>query len=127
MTSIFAAGTWKISWRNCEECWLITIRRSESSASSTITRSWSGFGFTQHGVQRSHDRHAETPQQFQDMATSRPTENSVFVLHAYQIDIGEIEELGCALIGRQLLFRQLEANPLGIAVFRLRIVHRQGK
>src|SRR5271165_5396543 len=60
--------------------------------------------FAQHRMEGGHDRHAEIPQQFQDVAARWPTENSVFVLHTYQIDIGEIEELGCTLIGRQLLF-----------------------
>jgi hypothetical protein len=53
----------------------------------------------------------------------RPAENSVLVLHAYQIDIGEIEELSRALVRRQLLFGQLESDALGIAVFGIRIVH----
>ena len=54
-----------------------------------------GIRFAQHRMKGGHDRHAEFPQQLQDVAAGWPAENSVFVLHAYQIDIGEIEELGC--------------------------------
>src|SRR5271165_3715649 len=44
-----------------------------------------GIWFTQHRMKGGHDRHAEIPQQFQDGAARWPTENSVFVLHAYGI------------------------------------------
>ncbi len=84
-----------------------------------------GVGFAQYRMKRRYDRHAEIPQQFQDVASRGPTENSVFVLHAYQVDIGEIEELGCLPIRWQLLFGQLKADPLGIAVLGVRIVDRQ--
>ena len=70
----------------------------------TLNRSLQKFGSTNtslglHSVRAErmkggHDRHAEFPQQLQDVAPSRPAENAVLVLHANQIDIGEIEEFG---------------------------------
>ena len=86
-----------------------------------------GVRFFQHSVQSGHYRHAEFPQQIHNVAACRPTENSVLMLHTHQIDIGEIEKLRCTVVGQLLLLSQLESHAFGIAVFRIRIIHRQRK
>ena len=59
---------------------------------------------TQHGVKSGHYRHAETLQQLQNVTTGFSAEDTVLVLHAHKVDIGEVEELGSAMIGGKLLF-----------------------
>ena len=127
MTSIFAAGTWKISWRNCEECWLITIRRSESSASSTMTRCWSGFG------SRSTVCRVVTIGIRRFRSSSRmwlpaaPPKIPYSCCTHTRSTLVKLRNSAAPFVRRQLLFGQLESHPLGIAVFGLRIVHRQCK
>ena len=49
-------------------------------------------------MQGGYDWHLETTKQTQDVTTSRPSEDSVLVLQAYQIEIVEIKEVSRLLV-----------------------------
>ena len=64
-------------------CALMTTRRSESCASSSMTtRCCAGFGAREDRVQRRHDRHPQLAQQREHVAARLAAEDAVLVLHA---------------------------------------------
>src|SRR5208282_1594699 len=75
----------------------------------------------------SNDRHLKAAQEFQDVSARWSAENSIFVLHANQINIAKIEEIRGLAIRSQFILGKLEANPRGIAVTFFRIVDGQGQ
>ena len=76
----------------------MTMRRSESSAISSMTHELVGIGLAQNGVQRGHHRHFQAAQQMQDMASGGAAEDSILVLQAHHIDIVEVQEFRGFLI-----------------------------
>ena len=63
----------------------------------------------------------------QNMTARRTAKNSILVLQAYQIEIGEIQKLGSLLIRRQIVLRERESYPLWVGIPGFRIVHRHGE
>ena len=75
-------------------------------------------------MQGCDDRHLKAAQEFQDVRARWSAENSIFVLHANQINVAEIEEIRGLAVRSQLILGKLEANPGGVAVAFFRIVDR---
>ena len=58
------------------------------------------------------------------MTTGGASENAELVLQAYDVDVADIEEVGGAQVGRQVLLLNLKANHLGVFVATRNIVDR---
>ena len=71
-------------------------------------------GIIQYRVQGRHHRHAQITQQFQQMTAGRPTENTVFMLHADDIRLIDIEKLRRGAVIAQLVLIDLETYLLRI-------------
>src|SRR5579863_6654041 len=61
------------------------------------------------------------------MRARRTAKNSIFVLHANQINIAEIQEIGCLTIRSQFILGKLEPDAGGIRIAFWRVVYRQGQ
>jgi hypothetical protein len=55
-------------------------------------------------MQSCHHRHFEVLQKLQNMAAALPTENSIFMLQTYEIDIAGIEKISGGCVGRKVFF-----------------------
>ena len=86
-----------------------------------------GVRLAQDGVQRGDDRHAQLAQQRQHVAAGRPAEDPELVLHADDVHVADVEEVRRALVGRQVLLLDLEANHVRILVAALDVVDRHGE
>ena len=60
------------------------------------------------------------------MAAGAPAEDAVLVLQAHEIDVVDVQEVGGAAIGVDVLLRQFEADAGRIVVARLGVVDGQG-
>jgi len=76
-----------------------------------------GIGFFQNGMQGGDDGHARAAQQAEEMAAGRTAEDAELVLHAERVDVGEIEEIGRAHVGRHVGLGDLEADVVRVFVF----------
>ena len=72
------------------------------------------------------DRHAQFAQEGQDVAAGLPAEDAVLELQAHQIDVVDVQEVGGAPVGVDVLLGQLEANAGRIVVAGLGVVDGQG-
>src|SRR5579863_842524 len=61
------------------------------------------------------------------MRARRTAENSIFVLHANQINIAEIQEIGCLAIRSQFILGKFESDAGRVRVAFRRVVYRQGQ
>ena len=75
-------------------------------------------------MQRGDDRHPQVAQQPDDVAAGRPAEDSVFVLEADDIGVGEIEEIGRAQVRVDLLLFDFEPHLRRVVVSRRDVVDR---
>ena len=80
-------------------------------------------GIIQYRVQGRHHRHAQITQQFQQMTAGRPTENTVFVLHADDIRLIDIEKLRRGAVIAQLVLIDLETYVVRVRVSLGFVVH----
>ena len=94
----------------------MTTSRVESEINSCITRRWSAFGSLQNRMQRGDHGHSQFAQERQDVTAGRPAENAELVLQADDVHIADVEEVGGAQIGRQVLLLNLEADHFRILV-----------
>jgi hypothetical protein len=83
-------------------------------------------GVLQHRMQRGHHRHAQIPQQFQQVAAGRTAEKSVFMLNADNVRLTDIEKLRRHAVVAQFVLTDLEAYLIGIKVPFGPVVHRRG-
>jgi len=83
--------------------------------------------FFKNRVQGGDDRHAQITQQGQNMTPCRTAEDSVLVLQTDDVDVADIQKVGCALIRRQVAFGQLEPNATRIRVPSWTVVDGNGK
>src|SRR5436190_7919768 len=74
-------------------------------------------------MQGSYDWHLEATKQTQDVTTSGPSEDSVFVLQAYQIEIREIQEVSRLLIRCQIILLKGESHPRRVCIAQFRVIH----
>jgi len=81
-------------------------------------------GIAQDRMQGGHDRHVQLVQQREQVAARHAAEDAELVLHAENIDIRDVQEIGRAQIGRQLPFLYLEAHLRGIVVPPLDVIDR---
>jgi hypothetical protein len=84
-----------------------------------------GVRFSEDGVQRGHDRHAQLAQEHEDMAAGLAAEDSVLVLHAQDVDGIDVQEVRGTAVRRDVALADLEANPGRVCVTLARVVHRQ--
>ena len=77
-----------------------------------------------HRVQRGDDRHSQVAQEPDDVAAGRAAEDSVFVLEADDIGVGEIEKIGRAQVRVDLLLFDFEPHLRRIVVARRDVVDR---
>src|ERR1039457_953029 len=75
----------------------------------------------------SDNRHSQFAQQRQDVTTGGPSVNAELVLQADDVDVANVEEVGGAQVGRQVLLLNLKANHLGVLVATRNIVDRHGE
>ena len=94
----------------------MTIRRSDSSAISSITMQLVRIGLAQHCMQRCHHRHLQAAQQVQNMASGRAAEDSVLVLQAHHVDVVEVQEFSGFLIRLHLVLRKRPSHSCRIVV-----------
>ncbi len=73
-------------------------------------------GFLQDGVERGDDRNAQIAQQREDEAARRAAINSVFVLEADDVGVAEVQVVGRAPVGIEIVFAELEPHFVGIFV-----------
>ena len=123
--SILLPGTLKISCRNWDESWLMTMRRSESSAISSMTITLVRIRLAKDRVQSGHDRHLQAAQQMQDVAAGRTAEDSILVLQADHVDIVEVQELSGFFIRSQVVLGERPSHPRRIVISLFRVVYRQ--
>ena len=83
-----------------------------------------GVRLAQDGVERGDDRHSQLAQQRQHVAAGGPAEDPELVLHADDVHVADVEEVRRALVGRQILLLDLEANDVRIVVAALDVVDR---
>ena len=121
--SILLPGTLKISCKNWDESWLMTMRRSESSAISSMTMQLVRVGLAQNRVQRGHHGHLQAAQQMQNMASGRTAEDSILVLQAHHVDIVEVQEFSRFLIRLHVVLGERPSHPRGIVISLFRVVH----
>ena len=79
----------------------MTISRSESSAISSITLSWSGSGSRKTVCSVVTTGIFRRAQQMQNMASGGTAEDSILVLQAHHVDIVEVQKLSRFFIRRQ--------------------------
>ena len=77
----------------------------------------------QHRVQRSHQRHFQSPQQRQHMAPGGAAIDAVFVLQADEIVAIEVEEIRRSLVRCNVLLFKFQPYFARIFVTRVRIVN----
>ena len=94
----------------------MTTSRVESEIKSVHDPPLVGAGLTQNGMQRGDDRHSQFAQERQNVAAGRSAENAELVLQADNVDIADVQEIGGAQIGGQVLLLNLEANHFRIIV-----------
>src|SRR6516162_11589449 len=70
----------------------------------------------QHGVQRRYHWHVYVAQKSQKMAAGRPTVDAVLVLDQDHLDVVDVEEVGCAAIGIEVLLVDLKSYPSWIVI-----------
>ena len=85
-----------------------------------------GRGFSQDRVECGDDRHAQFPQQGQDMAPGPSAEDAVLVLERHHIHVIEVQKIGRSTVGFDLFFRYLKADAGRIGIAFLNIVDGQG-
>jgi len=64
-------------------------------------------------VQCCNNRHPQITQESQDVASGLSTEYPILELQAYQIDIVDVEEVGCAPVGVNVLLREFKRTRAG--------------
>ena len=69
-----------------------------------------GRGLFQHGVERRHHRHADVAQQREDVPPRLAAEDAVLVLQRDDVDVAEVEKVGRAAIGIEVLLLELELH-----------------
>ncbi len=82
-----------------------------------------GFGIFQHRVERRHHRHAQIPQEFQQMTAGRAAVYAVFMLDADNIGAADIDELRHDAVVAQFRLVDLEAYLFRIRITFLLVVH----
>jgi hypothetical protein len=75
-----------------------------------------GGGRVQNGVQGGDHRQSQTAHEIEQMTAGGSAIDAKFVLNAEQIRVGEIDEVGGALIAGEAAFGQLKTHHLGIVV-----------
>ena len=74
-------------------------------------------GFFQHGMQGGDDGHTRAAEKSEQMAAGRAAEDTELVLNAKRVDVGEVEKVGRADVGRHIGLGDLEADIVRIVVF----------
>ena len=69
------------------------------------------------------DRHSEFAQQGENVTADVTAEDAKFMLQTNDVDVADIEKLGCAQIRGEFLFFNLKANYFRIFVTSLEIVY----
>jgi hypothetical protein len=90
--------------------WLITTSLSDRSDSLHMTARYSGAGSFKTVCKRRHHRHAQITHKFQQMAAGRTAENTVFMLHADNIRLADIEELRRGAVIAQFVLVDLKTH-----------------
>ena len=86
-----------------------------------------GVRFAQDGVQGSDQRHLEFAQQAEDVAAGEAAKDAEFVLQADEVVAVEVEELGSALVGGQVVLGELQTDPLGVFIAGVGVVDGDGE
>ena len=77
------------------------------------------------GVQRRHNRHAQLAKQCEDVAARLASEDSIFVLHAHDIDAIDVQEICRTAVRCDIAFGDLEPDARRVRVTSASIVHRE--
>ena len=77
----------------------------------------------QNRMQRCHYRHAKLPEKLQQMAAGWAAENAVFMLHADNISLTDIEKLRSDTVVGQCILVYLEADLLRIGISFRGVIH----
>jgi len=75
-----------------------------------------GVGLFEDGVEGGDDGHAEFAEEGKDVAAGGAAVDAELVLEADDVDVGDVEEVGGAEVGGEVLLFDLEANDLGVGV-----------
>ena len=84
-----------------------------------------GIGIAQDRVQRRDDRHAQFAQECQDITARLSSEDAVFMLQRHHVHVVDVQEIGGAAIGFNILLGQFEADPRRVLVACFGIIDRQ--
>ena len=83
-----------------------------------------GLRIAQDGVQGGDDRHAQLPEQAQNVTAGRSSEDAELVLQTNNVGVAEIEEIGDPAIGIEIFLLDLETDLGRIVVAFGDVVHR---
>ncbi len=83
-----------------------------------------GRGLGQYGVQGGDDRHFQAREQIDDIATGVATENSIFMLKRYDIEVGAVQQIRSIRIVGKHVFADFEAHGRRIMIGAAGIGHR---
>jgi hypothetical protein len=119
--SILLPGTLKISCRNWDESWLMTISGRKALRSLPSPSVGRDLARAEPYAALS-PRHLQTTQQMQNVASGRTAEDSILVLQAHHVDVVEVQKFSGFLIGRHVVLGERPAHPRGIVVAFFRVV-----